>query len=76
MSGESVSYFLLRRTPAYILADDIFAGLNTILVARGFGIVLISFEVAEYFFDRFIISSKILLIVIKIPLYSDILINS
>lgn len=31
---------------------------------------------AEYFFDRFIISSKILLIVIKIPLYSDILINS
>ena len=37
MSGESVSYFLLRRTPAYILADDVFAGLNTILVARGFG---------------------------------------
>lgn len=36
MSGQSVSYFLLRRTPAYILADDIFAGLNTILVARGF----------------------------------------
>lgn len=36
MSGESVSYFLLRRTPAYILADDIFAGLNTILVTRGF----------------------------------------
>lgn len=37
MSGQSVSYFLLRRTPAYILADDIFVGLNTILVARGFG---------------------------------------
>ena len=37
MSGEPVSYFLLRRTLAYILADDIFAGLNTILVTRGFG---------------------------------------